>query len=57
MKRRILVSGLLSFSSLDLKKKKRILVSVLLSFSSLLVGAIQDRYMVEKYVGEMRNVY
>jgi hypothetical protein len=51
------VSGLLSFSSLDLKKKKRILVSVLLSFSSLLVGAIQDRYMVEKYVGEMRNVY
>ena len=48
MKRRILVSALLSFSSLDLKKKqkKRMFVSALLSFSSLTVGAIQVQYIV-----------
>jgi len=48
MKRRILVSALLSFSSLDLKKKqkKMMFVSALLSFSSLTVGAIQVQYIV-----------
>jgi hypothetical protein len=51
MKRRILVSALLSFSSLDfIKKRQRMFVSALLSFSSLTVGAIQVQYIVSKYV-------